>query len=177
MSDSLNSAVRAISLLLLSLWLGAALFFSAVIAPAVFGVLRDSHVPNANEVAGAIVARTLSVIYLSGFVTSLVLLPTAFLVKPRNNRPLFLVQVISLAILGIMTALGHWLISARMLALRAAMQVSIDQIARDDPRRMAFDSWHHYSVGALGLAIIAGLVAFVAFSRPGPVRTEGRFNG
>jgi uncharacterized protein DUF4149 len=176
-SEKLNFAVRTISLLLLALWLGAALFFSAAVAPAVFGVLRDSHVLNANEVAGAIVKRSLSVINVSGFVASLALLATAFVVKLRNNRRLFLVQVISPAIMGIMTALGQWLISARMLELRTAMQVPIDQIARDDPRRVAFDSLHHYSVGALGLAIMAGLVAFVAFSQQGRSNEKVKFDG
>jgi hypothetical protein len=52
-------------------------------------------------------------------------------------------------------------IGARLAALRAAMQLPIDQIALQDPRRIEFDSLHQYSVAALGVAIVAGLVGFV----------------
>jgi hypothetical protein len=53
-----------------------------------------------------------------------------------------------------------------MLALRTAMQAPIDQIASDDPRRLAFNALHGYSVAAMGLAVIAGLVAFLIMARP-----------
>jgi len=52
-----------------------------------------------------------------------------------------------------------------MRALRAAMVLPIDQIAADDARRVAFNSLHGYSVNALGLAMIAALVALVLMSR------------
>jgi hypothetical protein len=75
--------------------------------------------------------------------------------------------VISLAIMAIMTGIGQWVIAARMSALRASMQLPIDQIARDDPRRVAFDNLHGYSVAALAVAMIAALLAFVIVaSRP-----------
>jgi hypothetical protein len=52
-----------------------------------------------------------------------------------------------------------------MRALRAAMVLPIDQIAADDPRRIAFGALHGYSVNALGLAMIAALVALVLMAR------------
>jgi hypothetical protein len=52
-----------------------------------------------------------------------------------------------------------------MRALRAAMVVPIDQVAADDARRIAFDHLHGYSVNALGLAMIAALVAMVLMAR------------
>jgi len=52
-----------------------------------------------------------------------------------------------------------------MRALRAAMVLPIDQIAADDARRIAFNSLHGYSVNALGLAMIAALVALVLMGR------------
>jgi hypothetical protein len=74
--------------------------------------------------------------------------------------------MISLAIMAIMTGVSHWVISARMLALKAAMQAPVDQIAGNDPRRIAFDALHSYSVTAMGVAIVAGLVAFLIMARP-----------
>jgi hypothetical protein len=71
-----------------------------------------------------------------------------------------------------MTGVSHFVISARMLAIRGALQVPFDQIARDDPRRMTFDALHGYSVAAMGVAIIAGLVAFLIMARPSKIRSD-----
>jgi hypothetical protein len=45
------------------------------------------------------------------------------------------------------------------------MALPIDQIAVDDPRRVAFNSLHGYSVNAFGLAMIAALLAVVLIAR------------
>ncbi|SRR6266571_4898554 len=158
------TVVNSVRLFLLGLWLGAALFFSAVVAPSVFSVLRSFHPPNANEIAGTIVTRTLSVINVGGFLIGLLALAAILIFKRDVGRGLFGVEVVSLTLLVITTAVGQWVIAARMLALRAAMVLPIDQVAADDPRRMAFNSLHHYSVASLGVAIIAGLIAFTVIA-------------
>ena len=53
------------------------MFFSAVVAPATFAVLRAYLLPNAGEIAGTIVNRNLAVVNTSGFVIGLMLLPLA----------------------------------------------------------------------------------------------------
>lgn len=146
---------------LVAAWLGAALFFSAVVAPAVFGVLRQFNLANANEIAGTIVSRGLTVINISGFVIGLLLL-AATLIK-RDPLGGSLLQLLSLAVLIISTAVGHWLVAARMLALRTVMAIPIDRVAASDPRRQTFDSLHHYSVVLLSAAMIAAIVAIISF--------------
>lgn len=76
-----------------------------------------------------------------------------------------MLEAVCLAVIVFATAVGHWFIAARMRALRAAMVVPIDQIAADDPRRIAFGNLHGYSVNALSLAMIAALVAMVLMAR------------
>ena len=152
---------KTLRLLILGLWLGAALFFGAAVAPNLFDVLRSAHLANANELAGTIVTRLLAIINLAGFAISLVLIATTYFANQVKGRLRRFGQMISLVIMAIMTGVSHWVISARMLALRAVMQVPIDQIAHDDPRRIAFATLHGFSVTAMGLAIVAGLVAFV----------------
>jgi ABC-type transport system involved in cytochrome bd biosynthesis fused ATPase/permease subunit len=71
------------------------------------------------------------------------------------------IGMLSLAIMAIMTGVSRWVISTRMSALRAAMQTPMDLIARDDARRVAFDSLHQYSVRVMGVAMVAGLIAFL----------------
>ena len=150
---------------MLAAWLGAALFFGAVVAPAAFGVLRSFGLPNASEIAGSIVTRTLGVINVAGFVIALLLLVTALLRRQAQTRLSLIIECACLAVIALTTALGHWWIAARMRALRAAMELPIDQIATADPRRVEFNALHGYSVKALGVAMIAGLVALVLMGR------------
>jgi hypothetical protein len=145
---------------LLAAWLGAAIYFSAVVAPSVFGVLRSFGLTNANEIAGTIVTRTLSVVNTSGFFLSLLLLITCFALKKNYGRKSLILQMALLMIVAVATGLGEWVIAARMRGLRAAMHGQIDQVALSDPNRVAFASLHSYSVSALGIAMIAGVIAF-----------------
>ena len=145
---------------LLAAWLGAAIYFSAVVAPSVFGVLRSFSLANANEIAGTIVTRTLSVVNASGFILSLLLLTTTFLLRKKYDRTPLLLQIALLMIVAATTGLGEWVIAARMRGLRAAMHGQIDQVALSDPNRIEFAALHSYSVSALGIAMIAALLAF-----------------
>ncbi len=167
----MTSVIRQLRLLLLGLWLGAAIFFSAAVAPTLFNVLRAAGVNNANELAGSMVTRLLGIINKGGFEIALFLFVTAFFVNKNRGRLARFAEVISLAIVAIMTGVSHWIISARMFELRSAMGASIDQISPTDPRRMAFDSLHRYSVILLAVAMIAGLIAFGICSR-NPSGTE-----
>ena len=161
-----------IRLLLLASWLGAAIFLSAAFAPGAFRVLRAFNLPNQSEIAGALVSRTLSSINTSGFAVSLLLLVTAFALRKAFTRRRFILQIILLVIVGVATALGEWVISARMRALRAAFNMPIDQVAHTDVGRIAFATLHGYSVVALSVAMIAALIAFFVISKRAPAERE-----
>ena len=156
--------IRFLQLLLLGVWLGAAVFFGAAVAPTLFGVLRGAQLPNASELAGTMVQRLLAIINRGGFEISLFLLVTGYFTSKKQSRPVRFAEMIALAVMAIMTGVSHWIISARMMALRAAMQIPIDQIAGSDTRRIAFDALHGYSVAAMGVAIVAALLAFFMIS-------------
>src|SRR6266705_3118554 len=134
--ETVTSVVRLFRLLLLGLWLGAAIFFGAAVAPALFGVLRGANLANANELAGTIVTRLLLIINRGGFEISLFLIVTAYFMTRNESRLRRFAEMISLAIMAIMTGVGQWVIAARMVALRAAMQGQIDRVPFTDPRRI-----------------------------------------
>jgi hypothetical protein len=156
-----STFLRTVSLLLLGLWLGAAIFFSAAVAPNVFAVLRGAELPNTSTLAGSIVTRLLAIINKGGFEIGLFVLVISFFMTRGQKSISRIAEMLSLAIMAIMTAIGHWVVAARLATLRAAMQLPIDQIAPADPRRIEFDSLHRYSVVMLGVAIVAALIAFV----------------
>jgi hypothetical protein len=164
---SLAAFVRDVRLLLIALWLGGAVFFSATVAPSAFGVLRARGIVYANEAAGSIVTRTLSILNTGGFIIALLLLLSAFLFHQSVKRRAFLAEIISLVLVAIATGVGQWIIAARMLDLRAAMGRPIDDVAADDPLRVSFNSLHGYSVTALGMGIIAAAVVLLLIARRG----------
>jgi hypothetical protein len=166
-SGRVVALARDVRLLLIALWLGGAVFFSAAVAPSAFGVLRARNVAYANEAAGSIVTRTLAVVNTGGFIIALLLLVSAFLFRQGVKRRAFLAETISLLVLSIATGVGQWIIAARMLALRALMGRPIDDVAIDDPLRVSFGGLHGYSVMALGVAIIAAAVALLLIARRG----------
>src|ERR1700694_1505070 len=120
----------------LSLWLGAAIFFAAVVAPATFAALRSFQVANMNEIAGTIVTRALSVINVSGVLIGLLLLLLTVIVERKNIKASFFAATFALTLMVLATAVGQWVIAARMRGLRLAMG-AIDQVSPDHPRRVA----------------------------------------
>lgn len=162
----MKTVLKTLSLLLLGVWLGAAIFFSAAVAPNVFGVLRGAELPNASTLAGSVVNRLLAIINKGGLEIGLFLLVVSFFLTRGQKLMIRIAEMFSLAIMTIMTGIGHWVVAARIAALRTAVQLPIDQIAPTDPRRIEFDSLHRYSVVMLSVAIIAALLAFVLRSLP-----------
>ena len=152
--------LNKIRILLLGSWIGAAIFFSAVVAPSAFRVLRLYNLPNSGEIAGSIVNQTLSVVNTTGFVISLLLLITIFAFRKHYRRQPLIVQNILFAVMAVSTGIGEWVIAAKMRTLRSAMHLPIDQIDLRDPARVAFQALHGYSVAALSVAIIAALIGF-----------------
>jgi hypothetical protein len=164
---ALRHTLADLRLLLIALWLGAAVFFSMAVAPSAFGVLRAAGVAQANHLAGQIVTRTLGVVNIAGFIISLLLLATAFLDREALSRRAFATETLALAVVAVATGLSQWGITARMLQLRRAMGRPIDEVPVGDSLRQAFDSLHGLSVMALGVGMIAALVAGLLIARRG----------
>ena len=153
--------ISNIRMSLLAAWLGIAIYFSAVVAPSAFGVLRSFSLANASEIAGTIVSRGLSAVNKSGLFLGLLLLVSGPAVKKFYGRASFILQHALLIIVAISTAVGEWVIAANMRGLRVAMHGQIDQMPLDDPSRMAFAALHGYSVAALSVAMIAALIVIL----------------
>src|SRR5205823_12079723 len=102
----LDAILKPLRPLLLGLWLGAAIFFGAAVAPNLFGVLRAANLANANELAGTIVTHLLAIINRGGFEIGLFLLITTYFVSKYESRLVSFDEIISLAILAIMTGVS-----------------------------------------------------------------------
>jgi hypothetical protein len=151
--------LHGLRLLAVAVWLGSAVFFSAAVAPSAFAVLPS------RELAGALVARTLTILNVGGFVAGLLLLAGALAGRKLARWYAWVAEVAALLVLAAAAFVGQFVIAARMSALRAQMGKPIEEVAADDPLRVAFNALHGNSVTALSAAMLAAAVALFLIAR------------
>jgi hypothetical protein len=136
--------------IVLAFWLGAALFFVAVVAPGAFAVLPT------RMIAGAIIGRVLRVLFLSGVLAGLLVILVEWRVPSRR-------AVTGRMVGGFVTVvscvIAQFAIAPRIEVLRGQIGGSLDSLPAGDARRMAFGRLHGLSVVLLGIAMLAMLGA------------------
>ena len=157
-------------LLILAIWLGAALFFIAV-AQSSFAVLPS------REMAGAVVNRTLSILNYAGIAIGLILVLSSLMSRGALNKFLLWAERVLLLIVVAACAVGQFAIGLWMQWTRAQMGGRpIDEFAADDPLRVQFNNLHEYSVWVLMAGMAAALLAFflIASRRAGTVAAASK---
>lgn len=144
-------------IIILSAWLGAALYFSIVVARAAFRVLPTP------SLAGALVGQTLPALFVTGVLAGLA---AAVLIvgEPAGART----RMWRLACAGgaaVSCAIGQFVIGPRIDRLRVAMGNTLESLPASDPMRIAFGRLHALSVLALGVSIILAVVVIVLGGR------------
>ncbi len=132
------------------LWLGAALLFAVVVAPAAFAVLPT------RALAGLLVGRVLPVLFWSGAFVGAAMLPGS--TGWRRGA----------AVVIVIASLGAQLVVApRIQRLRTALGPHIEAVDPADDRRVAFGRLHAVSVALLGVGMLgaAALAVFPLISR------------
>lgn len=145
--------ITDLRLLLLGIWLGAAVFFIAV-AQSAFAVLAD------REMAGAVVNRTLTVLNFAGMGISILLILASLISAKTSHRLLVWAERFLLLIVAIACAAGQFVIGLWLSAVRVQMGKPIDQVTADDPLRIQFNNLHEWSVWVLMVGMAAALIAF-----------------
>ncbi len=134
--------------LLLAVWIGAALLFAVVVAPAAFAVLPS------RILAGALVGRVLPVIFYAG-----VVIGSLVVILDLLSRTGGWARTAAGALAALACAVAQLVVGTRIDRLRQAIGGPLDALAGDDPRRLAFGKLHAISVGWLGIAMLAAVVA------------------
>jgi hypothetical protein len=140
-------------LTILGLWLGAMAFFSFVVAPSAFAVLQQQ------QLAGALVSRTLGALEIIGIIAGAILIALLFFSRERDRA--FLYELIALALMTVSMLVSHFVVSRRMHDLRMSLG-EIAQLAANDPARVEFDRLHQYSVWLMGFDIL-GAIALIVY--------------
>lgn len=149
--------VSDLRLLLLSIWLGSAVFFIGV-AQSAFAVLPQ------RELAGAVVNRTLSILNYGGLAIAVLLILTSFVASKNANRISVWAERFLLLLVAAACAIGQFVIGLWLSMLRSQMGKPVDEVAADDPLRVQFNNLHEWSVWVLFGGMVAALIAFFIIS-------------
>jgi hypothetical protein len=140
----------------LILWLGASIFFSVAVAPALFAVLPS------RALAGDVVGRLLPPIFYAGIIAGLLVMVTQWRANDgwswRGREAAAFVTVVSCTV-------AQLFIAPRIQRVRSEIPGPIEILSADDPRRVAFGRLHGVSVAWLGVAMLAALIAAIIAGR------------
>lgn len=143
-----------IRLLILGIWLGAAVFFIGV-AQTVFSVLPQQH-----ELAGTVVGGNLALLNYGGLVIATILILSSLVGASSVNKFWLWVERFLLLLLAAACVVGQWVIGLWIASIKAQMGRPIDEVAADDPLRVQFSMVHEYSVWIMFAGIAAAFFAF-----------------
>ncbi len=147
------------ALVLVTLWLGAALFLAAVVAPAAFTVLPT------RTLAGALVGRVLPALFIVGVIVGLVQVALEQ-IGSRNRH--WLARSVAALLLSLACGVAQFGIAPRIAHLREVAGVALDTLAATSQARAEFGRLHMLSIAWLGVAILAAasivLFAWLGFS-------------
>lgn len=154
--------LRVAQLIAACAWLGAALLFAAVVAPAAFAALPT------RTLAGALVGAVLPAVFYSGMVVGLGLFLAALVVG--RGRIVTLGTVAGL-LMAVSCAAAELVVAPRIERARVAIGGPVESVPPSDPRRIAFGRLHAASVLWLGVAVIGA--ATVAAGAAASLRRTG----
>lgn len=151
-----------IEVTVLAFWLGAAAFFSVVVAPVLFAVLPT------RTLAGEVVGRVLPGVLYSGIVVGVMIVAIEIashgVWRWRGREMLG-------ALITASCAIAQLVVGPRIAQLRAQIVGPVESLAVDDARRVMFGRLHGVSVAWLGVAMLAAAIALVLSARTLESRT------
>jgi len=148
--------------LVLGLWLGALVFFGAVLAPIAFSQLPPLFATPAAGIhaAGMIVGGSLVRLHWIGLFCGLIFLVVSVLARAHYRT--IIPQAVLVLVMMLLTAYSQFSIIPRMDTARDAVGGNVDAVAANNPGRQIFDRLHQRSVHVESLILLCGLGALVA---------------
>jgi len=165
----MSQILRFVRVFALGTWVGAIVFFAAVVTRGAFAVL-----PSRDD-AGLLVGYTLSGLHLMGLMAA-ALFVAASVAMVKSLRAFIEPAVIGVILMAALTIASQSYVMPKMTVLRSQMG-SVAATAPSDTRRIEFDRLHRASVDIEAGVFVIGLVALflamrekraVADNRGGP---------
>jgi hypothetical protein len=148
--------------LLLGLWLGALVFFGAILAPIAFSQLPPLFATPAAGIhaAGMVVGDSLVRLHWIGLFCGLIFLVVS--VVARAHYRTIIPQALLVLVMMLLTAYSQFSIIPRMDTARDSVGGNVDAVAANNPGREIFDRLHQQSVHVEALVLLCGLGALAA---------------
>jgi uncharacterized membrane protein len=153
----MQTFLRAIEVLSLSLWLGGDAFLSFVVAPGAFSILGS------RDAAGLMVGFALARLHFAGIFLG-VLFVVARLLRTHDFASATTPAALCVVLMVLLTAVSQFTVSRRMEGLKKEM-VSVQNTPENDPRRVEFNTLHHRSVAFESSVLLLGLAGMYLLVR------------
>jgi hypothetical protein len=155
----MSHILRFLQVFALGTWVGAIVYFAAVVTRGAFAVL-----PNA-DLAGALVGVTIKGLHGLGIIAAVIYL-LASVGLGRSVRALAQPAALGVILMLVLTLASQRIVLPRMDALRAQMD-SVDATPRENALRVEFDRLHRVSVQIESGVLLIGLAALFLTVRGG----------
>ena len=155
----MSHILRFLQVFALGTWVGAIVYFAAVVTRGAFAVL-----PNA-DLAGAMVGVTIKGLHGLGIIAAVIYL-LASLGLGRSVRALAQPAALGVILMLVLTLASQRIVLPRMDALREQMG-SVDATPRENSLRAEFDRLHRVSVQIESGVLLVGLAALFLTVRGG----------
>lgn len=151
-----------IEILALTIWVGGMASLSLIAAPAIFQTAPSRE--SAGKIFGLILKRLHPVMYVCGAAILIAgLMRWAGSFNHRLNASEITRYTIAVLMLGLALYSGL-VISHKLDRLRERMPAGIDRVAKDDPRRVEFNSFHRLSTTLMAFNLLLGFAMAVMFA-------------
>jgi uncharacterized membrane protein len=147
----MQTFLRAIEFISLSLWLGSGVFLGFVVAPGAFALLGN------RDAAGMLVGFSLARLHFAGIFVGLIFL-LARLARTRDFASFTTAAALTVVLMVVLTALSQFTVSNRMESLKRQM-VSVQNTPENDPLRLEFNRLHHISVAYETAVLVLGFAS------------------
>ncbi len=152
--------LRFTKVLALGAWIGAIIYFAAVVTQGAFAVS-----PNRDQ-AGLLVGFTLGGLHLMGLIAALIFIAASVAIG-KSLRAFIDPALLIVILMAVLTIVSQGYVIPRMNLLRAQIG-SVDATPATDPRRAQFDRLHIASVDIESGILVVGLVALFLTVREKP---------
>jgi Domain of unknown function (DUF4149) len=153
----MKQILQFLRVLALGAWIGAIIYFAAVVTQGAFSVL-----PSQDE-AGLLVGFTLGGLHLMGLIAAAIFI-FASVAMTKSLKAFVEPAVIGVILMAVATIASQNYVIPRMNVLRTQM-VSIQATPANDPRRVEFDRLHRVSVDLEGAVLLIGLASLFLSTR------------
>lgn len=159
----MQTLLRAVEFLALSLWLGSDAFLSFVVAPGAFALLGS------RDAAGMLVGYSLARLHFAGIFLGLIFLAARF-VRTHDFASFTTAAALGVVLMVLLTSISQFTVSNRMENLKRQM-VSVQNTPESDPLRVEFDRLHHISVGFESAVLLLGFASMFLLVRESILRS------